>query len=453
MCSPNPGNNRIKSDVMKLISSRHEVTVLSNLTEFIVKFHGPDYTPYAGGIWKVRVDLSERYPFKSPSIGFINRIFHPNIDEVSGTVCLDVINQTWSPMYDLINVFDAFLPQLLAYPNASDPLNGNAAALYIHKPEEFKQRVREYVLKYASGLIPDEQQSLLSQGDSEYSGIEPVHRAIETFLSGERDRDSDAVIPVVDTDVCTVVIGEDDIDDRLCHDRDLEVGPAQQFFSFTSDDYFPSASVETFEVDNMDAFSSSPPPVHIDIISTEAIEQQQSTNNGVATNNGCSGCLYDEQQFIGSSSNGTCNDIFDDYIEETSSIFIESSSSSSHMQEEVDEDDDVFLVDASLDDASLDDAFSPTLLPAHNSNPSHWPNTSQITNIINARRNSLIIPRRWTITIDDSKELLDKSHSATRSGDSDGLTPIILAARRRRCITMPCRADVSDESEMSDFDN
>ncbi|EDV25388.1 uncharacterized protein TRIADDRAFT_23542 [Trichoplax adhaerens] len=150
MSSPSPGKRRIDTDVLKLIESKYEVHILNGINDFWVKFHGPSGTPYEGGVWKVHVLLPESYPFKSPSIGFMNRIYHPNIDESSGTVCLDVINQEWTALYDLSNIFETFLPQLLAYPNSSDPLNTEASRLQMHKPEEYFNKVNEHVKKYAS---------------------------------------------------------------------------------------------------------------------------------------------------------------------------------------------------------------------------------------------------------------------------------------------------------------
>ncbi|KAG6010906.1 Ubiquitin-conjugating enzyme E2 8 [Claviceps maximensis] len=156
MSSP---RRRIETDVMKLMSD-YEVTLVNDNTsavqEFFVKFKGPAETPFEGGLWKVHVELPDSYPYKSPSIGFVNRIFHPNIDELSGSVCLDVINQTWSPMFDMINIFEVFLPQLLRYPNPADPLNGEAAAMLIREPRGYDAKVKEYVLKYATKDAADE---------------------------------------------------------------------------------------------------------------------------------------------------------------------------------------------------------------------------------------------------------------------------------------------------------
>jgi len=151
-----PGKRR-EVDVMKLMMSDYTVSLVDdNVNDLYVIFPGPKDSPYEGGHWKVHVELPENYPYKSPSIGFCNRMFHPNVDEISGSVCLDVINQTWSPMFDLLNVFETFLPQLLLYPNPTDPLNGEAASLLLREPEQYKAKIREYVTKYSQDVSLDE---------------------------------------------------------------------------------------------------------------------------------------------------------------------------------------------------------------------------------------------------------------------------------------------------------
>lgn len=141
---------RRERDITKLIMTNHKLERCpDNPSEFTIDFVGPSETLYEGGTWELRVYLPDSYPFKSPSLGFVNKLFHPNVDLKSGTICLDVINQTWSPMYELVNIFDVFLPQLLSYPNASDPLNIEAANLLLKNEESYKEKVKEYVRRYA----------------------------------------------------------------------------------------------------------------------------------------------------------------------------------------------------------------------------------------------------------------------------------------------------------------
>lgn len=147
----NNSKRRIETDVMKLLMSDHEVELVNdNMQEFYIKFHGPKETPYADGIWRLHVELPDNYPYKSPSIGFVNKIFHPNIDIASGSICLDVINSTWSPLYDLLNIVEWMIPGLLKEPNGSDPLNNEAATLQLRDKKLYEEKIKEYISKYAT---------------------------------------------------------------------------------------------------------------------------------------------------------------------------------------------------------------------------------------------------------------------------------------------------------------
>lgn len=173
MCAPS--NHRIKIDVMKLIENKFDVTACDDYRNLIVKLYGPKDTPYEGGVWQVRVLLPENYPFKSPSVGFITQIFHPNIDQSSGTICLDVLNQKWTALYDLVVIFETFIPQLLRHPNPEDPLNHCAAKVLIKTPERYELVVAKYVQEFATpegkkenrGLYPDCESSMSDLSENE----------------------------------------------------------------------------------------------------------------------------------------------------------------------------------------------------------------------------------------------------------------------------------------------
>lgn len=79
---------------------------------------------------------------------------------------------------DLMNIFNVFLPQLLRYPNPTDPLNGEAAALLLKDPGAYERKVREYTKKYAcilqeaicdgSELGSIDEHTVLSEGEIEF---------------------------------------------------------------------------------------------------------------------------------------------------------------------------------------------------------------------------------------------------------------------------------------------
>ena len=118
-----------------------------NSNVLYVNLEGPNCSPWKGGKWKIRIELPEQYPYKSPSVGFITKIWHPNVCYNSGTICLNVLNQSWTPIYTASHIIDTFLPQLLTYPNPEDPLNQEAAKMLIDSSDNYSRYVKSTIFK------------------------------------------------------------------------------------------------------------------------------------------------------------------------------------------------------------------------------------------------------------------------------------------------------------------
>lgn len=132
---------------------------------------GPEDTPWEGGTFKVTLQFSEEYPNKAPVVKFVSRMFHPNSLSFfpfpfphlhpfssrietpfttliavyqNGSICLDILQNLWSPIYDVSGILTS-IQSLLSDPNPASPANGEAARLYTENKREYARRVREVV--------------------------------------------------------------------------------------------------------------------------------------------------------------------------------------------------------------------------------------------------------------------------------------------------------------------
>lgn len=104
---------------------------------------GPVGTPFEDGTFKLLIEFSEEYPNKPPTVRFVSRMFHPNV-YADGSICLDILQNRWSPTYDVSSILTS-IQSLLDEPNPNSPANSQAAQLYQENKREYEKRVTAIV--------------------------------------------------------------------------------------------------------------------------------------------------------------------------------------------------------------------------------------------------------------------------------------------------------------------
>ena len=83
------------------------------------------------------------YPNKPPVVKFVSKLFHPNV-YADGAICLDILQNQWSPIYDIAAILTS-IQSLLNDPNPNSPANAEAARLWQENRREYAKRVKEVV--------------------------------------------------------------------------------------------------------------------------------------------------------------------------------------------------------------------------------------------------------------------------------------------------------------------
>ena len=119
----------------------------------------PEETPWEGGTFKLQMTFTEDYPNKPPKVKFITKMFHPNslylfitfhtewwnyIVYADGQICLDILQNQWSPIYDVVAILTS-IQSLLTDPNPNSPANSEAARMYAENRKLYEKKVQEVV--------------------------------------------------------------------------------------------------------------------------------------------------------------------------------------------------------------------------------------------------------------------------------------------------------------------
>ncbi|KAJ5127220.1 Ubiquitin-conjugating enzyme E2 [Penicillium atrosanguineum] len=127
--------------------------VADDLSQLTVLLTGPTGTPYSQGLWRLHLKMPEDYPNSPPKATFRTRIWHPNVEELTGAVCVDTLKRDWESKLTLRDVLIT-ISCLLINPNPDSALNASAGTLLREEFNAFSHQAKLMTSIHAS--IPDD---------------------------------------------------------------------------------------------------------------------------------------------------------------------------------------------------------------------------------------------------------------------------------------------------------
>ncbi|XP_077868978.1 ubiquitin-conjugating enzyme E2 S-like isoform X2 [Saccoglossus kowalevskii] len=111
-----------------------------DITDIQATIEGPGGTPYAGGLFRVKLVLGKGFPSVPPKGFFLTRIFHPNVAS-NGEICVNTLKKDWKPELGIKHVL-LTIKCLLIYPNPESALNEEAGKLLLEQYEDYSLRAK-----------------------------------------------------------------------------------------------------------------------------------------------------------------------------------------------------------------------------------------------------------------------------------------------------------------------
>ena len=119
----------------------------SDMFKWKATIPGPEESPYEGGVFELSVEFPKDFPFKPPKVEFTTKVYHPNVKS-TGTICLDILKDAWSPDITISKVLMA-INNLLINPNIEHPLEEEIAKQYKEDKAAFDKTAKDWTEKYA----------------------------------------------------------------------------------------------------------------------------------------------------------------------------------------------------------------------------------------------------------------------------------------------------------------